>query len=80
MAGRGGKTSYILMNKDVPMLEFRCQRNEFNEPEFFEDQRLIGSRPIGYHNLAAFLKRRRSPKHRKHIIQLLEQYVRRSPH
>ena len=74
MTGRVGKTSYILMNKDVPMLEFRCQRNEFNEPEFFEEQWLIGSRPIGYHNLVAFLKRRRSPKHRKHIKQLLEQY------
>ena len=74
MTGRGGKTSYILMNKDVPMLEFHCQRNEFDEPEFFEDQWLITSRPIGYHDLVAFLKQRRSPKHRKHIKQLLEQY------
>lgn len=74
MTGRGGKTSYILMNKDVPLLEFRCQRNEFDEPEFFEGQWLIASRPIGYRNLVAFLKQRRSPKHRKHIKQLLEQY------
>ena len=73
MTGRGGKTSYILMNKDVPLLEFRCQRNEFDEPEFFEGQWLIASRPIGYRNLVAFLKQRRSPKHRKHIKQLLEQ-------
>ena len=54
MTGRVGKTSCILMNKDVPMLEFCCQRNEFNEPEFFEDQWLIASRPIGYHDLVAF--------------------------
>ena len=74
MTGRGSKTSYILMNKEVPILEFRCQRNEFDEPEFFEGQWLIASRPIGYHNLVAFLKQRRSPKHRKHIKQLLEQY------
>lgn len=74
MTGRGGKTSYILMNKDVPLLEFRCQRNEFDEPEFFEGQWLIASRPIGYRNLVAFLKQRRSPKHRKHIKQLLGQY------
>ena len=74
MMGRGGKTSYILMNKDVPILEFHCQRNEFDEPEFFEDQWLIASRPIGYHNLVDFLNQRRSPKHRKYIKQLLEQY------
>ncbi len=65
---------YILMNRDVPMLEFLCRRNEFDEPEFFEHQWHTNRRPIGYHDLASFLERRKAPKHRKHIQQLLEQY------
>ena len=65
---------YILLNKDVPMLEFHCQRNEFDEPEFFEDHWHTTLRPIGYRSLTAFLEQRKAPKHRKHIQQLLEQY------
>ena len=56
------------------MLEFHCQRNEFDEPEFFEDDWHTPLRPIGYQNLTAFLEQRKAPKHRKHIRQLLEQY------
>ena len=74
MASHSGNTDYILLNKDVPMLEFHCRRNEFDEPEFFEDQWLTSLRPIGYRNLPAFLEHRKAPKHRKHIRQLLEQY------
>lgn len=74
MASHSGNTDYILLNKDVPMLEFHCRRNEFDEPEFFEDQWLTSLRPIGYRNLPAFLEHRKAPKHRKHIQQLLEQY------
>ena len=47
MATHGGKTDYILLNKDLPMLAFHCRRNEFDEPEFFEDQWLTALRPIG---------------------------------
>ena len=65
---------YILLNKDVPMLEFHCRRNEFDEPKFFEDHWHTTLRPIGYQNLTAFLEQRKAPKHRKHIQQLLEQY------
>lgn len=65
---------YILLNKDVPMLEFHCQRNEFDEPEFFEDHWHTTLRPIGYGHLTVFLEQRKAPKHRKHIQQLLEQY------
>ena len=74
MATHGGKTDYILLNKDLPMLAFHCRRNEFDEPEFFEDQWLTALRPIGYRGLPAFLDQRKAPKHRKHIQQLLEQY------
>ncbi len=74
MADCSGKTGYILMNQNVAMLEFHCRRNEFDEPEFFEDVWLTPLRPIGYWNLPSFLEHRKAPKHRKHIQQLLEQY------
>ena len=74
MATHGGKSDYILLNKDLPMLAFHCRRNEFDEPEFFEDQWLTALRPIGYRGLPSFLDQRKAPKHRKHIQQLLEQY------
>ena len=65
---------YVLMNQDAPMLDFLCRRNEFGEPQFSEIQWHTDRRPIGYHSLAAFLVRRKAPKHRKHIRELLEQY------
>ncbi len=74
MAGYARAADYILLNKDTPLLEFRCRRNEFDEPEFFETRWLTELRPIGYLSLSSFLERRRAPKHRKHIQQLLEQY------
>lgn len=74
MAIPSGAARYILLNKDVPMLEFHCQRNEFDEPEFFEDHWNTTLRPIGYWSLTIFLEQRKAPKHRKHILQLLEQY------
>ncbi len=65
---------YVLLNRDEPVLDFLCRRNEFNEPEFFELQWHTDIRPIGYLNLDSFLERRKAPKHRRHIQQLLEQY------
>lgn len=74
MQTTAGENRYVLMNRDVPVLEFLCRRNEFDEPEFFECQWHTSRRPIGYRGLASFLERRKAPKHRKHIQQLLEQY------
>ena len=74
MAFLSSGTRYILMNQDIPMLEFHCQRNAFDEPEFFEDYWHTTLRPIGYGRLTAFLEQRKAPKHRKHIQHLLEQY------
>ena len=68
------ETDFVLFNQDIPMLTFHCQRNEFDEPEFFEDKWLTSLRPIGYSGLTAFLEHRKAPKHRKHIQRLLEQY------
>ena len=48
------KTNYILMNKNAPILDFRCRRNEFGEPEFSELQWHTNLHPIGYRGLTAF--------------------------
>lgn len=74
MGTHPNRTRYLLLNKDIPMLSFYCRRNEFDEPEFFEEQWLSDLRPIGYRNLPAFFEHRKAPKHRKHIEQLLERY------
>ena len=29
-------TEYVLMNQDVPVLDFDCRRNDFGEPKFVE--------------------------------------------
>ena len=65
---------YVLMNREAPMLRFACERNAFDEPEFFELEWLTELRPIGYGDLGGFLARRQAPKHRKHIKELLERY------
>jgi hypothetical protein len=61
------------MNKDRLLLRFRCERDAFGEEKAVEQEWLSGLRPIGYTTLDAFLERRRAPKHRKHIAELLEQ-------
>ena len=68
------KIEYELMNRDVPVLRFTCERNAFDEPEFAETEWLTELRPIGYGNLSDFLAGRQAPKHRKHIKELLERY------
>lgn len=66
--------TYILLNKNTPILSFYCNRNEFDEPEFIESKWLSGLKPIGYKNLNSFLEHRKAPKHRKHIEELLLRY------
>ena len=65
---------YVLMNKDVPVLSFLCERNEFDEPIFQELFWHVAYRPIGYKSLVGFLERRKAPKHREHIQPLLVRY------
>ena len=73
--GGGSMTrEYILMNRDLPVLRFVCERNAFDEPEFMESEWLTELRPIGYGKLSDFLARRQAPKHREHIKELLERY------
>lgn len=67
-------TAYTLMNQDMPVLSFFCERNQFNEPIFQEILWHVEYRPIGYKSLISFLEQRRSPKHREHIQRLLERY------
>ena len=45
---------YVLMNRDLPMLRFACERNAFDEPEFEEREWLTDLRPIGYGKLVTF--------------------------
>ena len=66
--------SYILMNKDRPLLKFTCSRDEFDEPVFQEENWLADIRPHGFTSIAAFLERRKAPKHREHIHDLLVRY------
>ena len=68
------QTEYVLMNKDIPVLSFLCERNEFDEPTFQELVWYVAYRPIGYKSLTGFLERRKAPKHREHIQRLLERY------
>ena len=68
------KREFILMDQELPMLCFFCERNVFDEPEFSEAEWLTELRPIGYGELSAFLTRRQAPKHRRHIKELLERY------
>lgn len=65
---------YLLLNKDVVWLEFRCQRNEYLEVTAREEVWHTEMRPFGYTNLTDFLERRKAPKHRAHIAELLRQY------
>lgn len=66
--------TYILMNKDTPWLLFSCERDEYDEVQLSELEWFTDLRPLGYVDLFSFLDRRKAPKHRKHIEQLLERY------
>ena len=68
------RTEYVLMNKDVPVLTFFCERNEFDELIFQELIWHVDYRPMGYKSLISFLERRRAPKQREHIQPLLVRY------
>ena len=70
---------YLLMNQDVPWLEFSCVRDEFDEVTAVEGRWYTHLRPIGYRSLTGFLERRRAPKHRApkhraHVDRLLLEY------
>lgn len=65
---------YQLMNKDDIILEFSCERDEFDEPVFSEDSWLSDIKPIGFTEISSFLERRKAPKHREHIQELLIKY------
>lgn len=65
---------YQLMNKDNIVLEFSCVRDEFDEPVFSEDMWKSDIEPIGFTNISSFLERRKAPKHREHIHELLIKY------
>lgn len=65
---------YHLMNKDALVLEFDFYLDEFEEYQAQEIKWHSDIRPFGYLDLTSFLERRKAPKHRKHIEELLLQY------
>jgi len=65
---------YVLLNKDSVWLEFHCEQNEYLETTAQEDVWHTDKRPFGYTNLTDFLERRKAPKHRAHISELLREY------
>ena len=65
---------YILMNKDEPCALFSCAQDEFGEESAVLREWHTDLRPIGLQSLTTWLEKRKAPKHRKHIDQLLEQY------
>ena len=64
----------ILMNKDVPCALFSCEQDEFGEESAILREWYTDLRPIGLQSLMAWLEKRKTPKRRKHMEQLLEQY------
>ena len=62
------------MNKDVPYALFSCAQDEFGEESAILREWYTDLRPIGLQSLTAWLEKRRAPKRRKHMEQLLEQY------
>ena len=64
---------YILMNKDESWASFSCVQDEFGEDSALNEW-YTDLRPLGLQSLTAWLEKRKAPKHRKHIEQLLEQY------
>ncbi len=68
------ETRYVLLNKDVPILDFLCRKDEYDDLEFIELAWHSSVRPIGYKGILPFLENRKAPNHREHIRRLLEQY------
>lgn len=66
--------TYQLLNKDVLWLDFQCERDKYQEVSARELRWHTPLRPFGYHSLTDFLERRKAPKHRAHIAQLLREY------
>lgn len=65
---------FVLLNKDNPWLLFSCDADEYGDKIAHEIEWYTELRPVGYLSLQSFLERRKAPKHRKHIEDLLEQY------
>lgn len=65
---------YLLLNKDTVWLEFHCSQDEYLETTAQEKTWHTALRPFGYTDLTDFLERRKAPKHRAHVAQLLREY------
>ena len=62
---------YLLMNKDIEIMKFISETNEFNEvllEQMNESENLL---PIAFGDIHSFISNRQAPKHRAHIQKLL---------
>lgn len=65
-------TMYKLMNKDTAVMTFAISRTEFGDISFSEISSNKEQLPIGFENIERWVEKRRAPKHRAHIQELLQ--------
>ena len=65
---------WLLMNKDIPMMGFSSSTDEYGEVVLQEEDWVSDCKPLGYYGITSFVDRRKAPKHRKHIEELLMRY------
>ena len=65
---------WLLMNKDTPVMSFISSTDEYGEVVLSEEDWLSDRKPLGYISITSFVERRKAPKHRKHIEELLIRY------
>ena len=69
-----GNMLYETFRASFDTRSFRCAQDEFGEESAILREWYTNLRPIGLQSLTAWLEKRRAPKRRKHMEQLLEQY------
>lgn len=62
---------FILMNKDIEVLHFTSETDQFGDTVFEQIDEETSVLPAGFYDIQSFISGRRAPKHRKHIMQLL---------
>lgn len=62
---------YSLYNKDNRILDFHCERNVYDEPEFVIDVSYSDKLPFSFGDPNLWIKNRRAPRNRKHMDVIL---------
>lgn len=64
---------YLLMNKDIEVIKFISDINEYNEVILEQVSENESTLPIAFEDIHSFISNRQAPKHRAHIQELLVQ-------